>query len=75
MKMSLLLILGVAGMLAACSQSKAPPPAAAAVPPPAQAPAPTVLDPQLRALQKAKDVEKTLDQEKKDLDKKVDEQG
>jgi len=75
MKIAFCLTLGVAALLGACSQNKAPPPAAAAVPPPAQTPAPTVFDPQLRALQKAKDVEKTLDKEKTDFDKKVDEQG
>ena len=35
----------------------------------------TVIDTQLKALQKAKDVQKTVDQQKADLDKKLEDQG
>jgi hypothetical protein len=35
----------------------------------------TVIDTQLKALQKAKDVQKTVDQQKAELDKKVEEGG
>jgi hypothetical protein len=35
----------------------------------------TVIDTQLKALQKAKDVQKTVDQQKADMDKKVEEGG
>jgi hypothetical protein len=75
MKLSVLLMCGMAALLTACSHDKAPAAAAATAPTPAQAPAPTVLDPQLRALQKAKGVQKTIDQQKADLDKKLDEQS
>ena len=58
--------------LAACSGSKAPPENAAAAPPPPQK---TVFDTQLKALQKAKDVQKTVDQQKADMDKKLEDSG
>ena len=35
----------------------------------------TVIDTQLKALQKAKDVQKTVDQQKAELDKKVEDSG
>ena len=35
----------------------------------------TVLDPQLKALQKAKDVQKTVDDQQKAADKAIDDQG
>jgi hypothetical protein len=75
MKMSSLLALSLVALLGACSQNKQPPPPAAAVPPAATPPGKTVFDTQLRALQKAKDVQKTVDQQKADLDKKLDDQG
>jgi hypothetical protein len=57
--------------LAACSSSKAPPP-----PPPAPTPPEkTVFDTQLKALQRAKDVQKTVDQQKADADKKLQDEG
>ena len=58
--------------LAACSRDKAPAETAAAPPPPPQK---TVFDTQLKALQKAKDVQKTVDQQKKDFDKQLQDQG
>ena len=63
--------LAVTATLAACSHDKPPPPAAQAATPPQ----PTVLDPQLRALQKAKDVQKVVDQQAAEQDKQVEEQG
>ena len=41
----------------------------------ASAPQKTVLDPQLKALQKAKDVQKTVDDDKKATDKAIDDSG
>jgi len=55
--------------LAACSSDKAPPPQAQT---PAQK---TVFDTQIKALQKAKDVQKTVDQQKADADKKLEDGG
>jgi hypothetical protein len=57
--------------LAACSSSKAPPESATA-PQPQQK---TVFDTQLKSLQKAKDVQKTVDQQKEDMDKKLKDEG
>lgn len=68
-------IAALAFALAACSSSKAPasdPMPAAATPAPAQK---TVFDTQLKALQKARDVQKTVNQQKADLDKAMKEQG
>jgi outer membrane biosynthesis protein TonB len=60
--------------LGACSRKAAEPdPAqAAAAPPPPQK---TVIDTQLKALQRAKDVQKTVDQQKAELEKQMKEQG
>lgn len=60
-------------VLAACSRSKAP--AEAEAPPPSQPAQKTVFDTQLKALQKAKDVQKTVDQQKAETDKKLDDAG
>jgi hypothetical protein len=60
--------------LCACTQDKPPPPKAAVQTPPA-APAPTVLDDQMRALQKARDVQKTMDQRAPDVDQKLKDAG
>jgi hypothetical protein len=54
--------------LAACSSDEPPPPRP-------QKPQPTVFDAQLKALDKAKDVQKTMDQRKVDLDKKLKDEG
>ena len=56
--------------LAACSSSKAPPEPAAA-PPPQK----TVFDTQFKALQRAKDVQKTVDKQKDDMDQKLKDEG
>ena len=65
-------IIALALLLAACSKHPAPVEAQAAPPPPPQK---TVFDTQLKALQKAKDVQKTVDQQKKDLDQQMKDQG
>ncbi len=70
MKFAVLPLATFALSLAACSSSNAPPESAAA----AQAPQKTVFDTQFKALQKAKDVQKTVDKQKEDMDKKVKEQ-
>jgi hypothetical protein len=69
--LAVLLLADLALTLAACSSSKAPPESAAA----AQTPQKTVFDTQLKALQKAKDVQKTVDQQKEDMDKKLKDEG
>ncbi|HEX6832725.1 MAG TPA: hypothetical protein VF132_04245 [Rudaea sp.] len=67
---SILLAVFAALALGACSD-KPPPPKAAAQPPPDK----TVFDTQLKALQKAKDVQKTVDKQKADQDKKLEDSG
>ena len=62
--------------LGACSKPENPPSSAAAAPPtnpPAAPKQPTVLDDQLKAIDKAKGVERQLQQEKEAADKKIDE--
>jgi hypothetical protein len=65
---SLLLPFACALALTACSKAKQPDPP----PPPAQK---TVFDDQLKALQKAKDVQKTVDDQNKKQDKKLEDSG
>ncbi len=71
-----LLFMAGAAALAGCSSGAsndkdAAKPAAQA----ATAPQKTVIDPQLKALQKAKDVQKTVDDQKQATEKAVDDQG
>jgi hypothetical protein len=66
-------LLATAALCVSCSESQAPPPAAAQTPPPA--PQKTVFDDQLKALEKAKAVQGTVDQQKKDEDKKIEDAG
>jgi ABC-type glycerol-3-phosphate transport system substrate-binding protein len=61
----------VALVLAACSSDKTPPPQTQAAQPAAK----TVFDTQLKALQKAKDVQKTVDKQQADADKKLQDDG
>jgi hypothetical protein len=68
---AVLLLAALALNLAACSSST-PPPEGAAAPQPQQT---TVFDTQLKSLQKAKDVQKTVDRRKEDLDKKLKDEG
>jgi len=58
-------------LLAACSHEK-PPPVDQAPRTPAEK---TVVDTQLKALQKAKDVQKTVDQQAADQNKQIEDQG
>ena len=69
-----LLVLASACAIAGCTQSSNDDakPAAQAQAAPAQK---TVLDPQLKAIQKAKDVQKTVDDAAKATDKAVDDNG
>ncbi len=72
MRFATIPLLALAALCVSCSQSSAPPPAAAKADPPAQK---TVIDDQLKALDKAKAVQDTLDQQAKERDKKMQEQG
>ena len=58
------LIFAVALVCAGCSAAVAPPP---------EPPKKTVIDAQLKAIEKAKAVQQTVDQQKIDTDKKIDE--
>jgi hypothetical protein len=64
----LLLSIACAVALAACAKSKQPDPP----PPPPQK---TVFDTQLKALQKAKDVQNVVDDQKKKTDKQLEDNG
>ena len=66
---SLLLPMLCAIALAACSKAKQPDP------PPPPPPEKTVFDTQLKALQKAKDVQNVVDDQRKKTDKQVDDGG
>ena len=72
-----LLLLTGALALTACSSGASNDKAAADKPAAqaASAPQKTVIDPQLKALQKAKDVQKTVDDQKQTTDKAIDDQG
>jgi hypothetical protein len=58
------LVLTLALLCAACSAAVAPPP---------EPPKKTVIDAQLKAIEKAKAVQQTVDKQKADTDKKIDE--
>jgi hypothetical protein len=66
----LLLSIACAVALAACSKAKQPEP-----PPPPPPPQKTVIDTQLKALQKAKDVQNVVDDQKKKADKQLEDNG
>jgi uncharacterized protein YcfL len=68
MKSAVLLIVFCVALVA-CSSSAPPPPTA---PDPAQK---TVIDAQLKALQRAKDVQNVVDDQKKKQDKNLEDQG
>jgi hypothetical protein len=74
MRFAAISIAALALTLAACSRGKTPEEdvQAAATPAPAQK---TVIDTQLKALQKAKDVQKTVNKQKADLDQAMQDQG
>lgn len=65
----LLLSLACTLALAACSKAKQPDP------PPPPPPQKTVFDTQLKALQKAKDVQNVVDDQKKKQDKQLEDNG
>ena len=66
---SLLLPLACTLALAACSKARQPDP------PPPPPPQKTVFDTQLKALQKAKDVQNVVDDQKKKQDKQLEDNG
>ena len=70
MKSASLIMLTFACALTACSAAAPPPPKAADQPPQK-----TVFDTQLKALQKAKDVQNVVDDQKKKTDKQLEDQG
>lgn len=73
MRIAMLSILVLAALSVSCSRSE-PPPAPAAQPKQAERQK-TVIDEQLKAIDKAKAVQGTVDQQKKDMDKKLDDAG
>lgn len=75
MKSTILLPLLLASGLAACGSSEPPPPPTAAAQPAQPLPNSNVFSSDIRALQKAKDVQKTVDQQKADAEKQVQDQG
>lgn len=72
MKAAIVCLAAAALGLAACSRKAADDRVVGPMTEPAQK---TVIDTQLKALQKAKDVQKTVDQQKGELDKKVQDEG
>ncbi|WP_018972377.1 hypothetical protein [Rudaea cellulosilytica] len=73
MRIATLSIFVLAVLSVSCSRGT-PPPAPAAQPKPTERQK-TVIDAQLKALDKAKAVQGTLDQQKKDMDKKLEDAG
>lgn len=73
MRIATLSIFVLAVLSVSCSRGT-PPPAPAAQPKPAERQK-TVIDAQLKALDKAKAVQGTMDQQKKDMDKKLEDAG
>ena len=73
MRIATLSIFVLAVLSVSCSRGT-PPPAPAAQPKPAERQK-TVIDAQLKALDKAKAVQGTIDQQKKDMDKKLEDAG
>ena len=61
--------------LSACSADAPPPPKAAAAQPAQPLPDSNVFSSDVKALQKAKDVQKTVDEQKKAQDKQIEDQG
>lgn len=70
MKTASVLLLAFSASLVACSKSEPPPPPVAAAQP-APLPNSNIFSADIRTLQKAKDVQKTMDQRKADLDKQL----
>ena len=70
MKLTIPFLLAGVVLLGACSAEKPPP-----LDQPTTPAQKTVYDTQIKALQKAKNVQKTVDQQKADADKKLDDTG
>ena len=70
MRFATISILALAALSVSCSSSPSPEEAAAQA-----KKQKTVIDAQLKAIEKAKAVQETVDQQKKDMDKKIDDQG
>lgn len=75
MKIAVLLIAGLAVTLGACSGDAPPPPASAAAKPAKPLPNSNIFSSDIRALNKAKNVQNVVDKQKKDLDKAVKDSG
>jgi hypothetical protein len=75
MKTATILMLGLTCTLAACSVDEPPPSAPAAAQPATPLPNSNVFSTDVKALQKAKDVQKTVDQQKADTDKALQDAG
>jgi len=71
MKTAPVLLLAIAASVAACSKSEPPPAPTAAAQPATPLPNSNIFSADVKALQKAKDVQKTMDQRKADLDKQL----
>lgn len=70
MRFAKIVLLSLVALSASCAD-QTPPPAVAAQPDAQK----TVIDAQLKALEKAKAVQGTVDQQKKDADKKIEDAG
>ena len=73
MKSATFFLLGLASALAGCGGANAPPPPTAAAQPAQPLPNSNVFSSDVRALQKAKDVQKVVDQQKAATDKQLQE--
>ena len=71
MKTATLLLIAISASLAACSKNEPPPAPPAAAQPAQPLPNSNIFSADVKALQKAKDVQKTMDQRKADLDKQL----
>ena len=71
MKTAPVLLLAIAASVAACSKSEPPPAPTATAQPATPLPNSNIFSADVKALQKAKDVQKTMDQRKADLDKQL----
>lgn len=75
MKIAHLLTVALAVGLTGCGGSEPPPPKAAAAQPAQPLPDSNVFSTDVKALQKAKDVQKTVDEQKKAQDKAIQDSG
>ncbi|MBS0516859.1 MAG: hypothetical protein JSS16_15480 [Proteobacteria bacterium] len=75
MRIARLSILVLATLSVSCARSTPPPAPAPAEPAKPEERQKTVIDAQLKAIDKAKAVQDTVDQQKKDMDKKLEDAG